>query len=219
MVRENTQHACFRELIQRLWETGSRQWTEIAIGDRKKLQGTIARAINQSIASSADVLGQRLWSSKNNLDNALVPLIKEEDKLWLLHADWDFTLPQSASLEVSICLVTNIEEEVPKFIGFRYEQPHDFGPDQGGDKHKYWHAQPIKRLGKTKMEVPSAEKWMPDDVPAIPLAAWSCVSLLANAVVSVLGADINVRKRLLEAARAAQLDQKEVLGVLNSMAA
>lgn len=153
---------------------------------------------------------------KGDLSDALVPVFYRKDIGCLVYAEWDFTGANTPRAQISILMLPAFRKSsTPRFLGYRFDSPHDH-PGDSGDRHKYWHAQPIRLLGESKGEIPAAEglEWMPDDMPAFPIAAWSPLSLLAAAIYSVLGAQ--AQKEIKQAVKeAGYMDVNEVIRAVN----
>lgn len=67
-------------------------------------------------------------------------------------------------------------------LGWRFEAP------EGSGEHCYWHAQPIREVRRQGDAIPLATPdWLPDTMPAIPLAASDPMQLLVCALVSIYG--------------------------------
>jgi hypothetical protein len=200
-------HQAFRSVLLTFYKSAKDGWS-ITAGDKAKIKSCLAH----SLAPNDSLLSSRLAAQKGDLSDALVPISYHKDRGCLIYAEWDFSGDQVPRAQISVLMLPSLRRSKDKrFIGYRFDSPHDH-PGNSGDRHRYWHAQPIRSLGELKGRIPAAEglEWMPDDVPAFPIAAWTPVSLLAAAIYSVLGAE--AQQTIKSAAqKAGYNDVKEVI--------
>ena len=71
-----------------------------------------------------------------------------------------------------------------KAIGYRFEN--------GDNTHEFYHVQHITRVGKNKLELPTAA-WIPEASPTIPLEAGGPISLLLCMLGSIYGIELKGR--------------------------
>lgn len=204
-------HQAFRSVLLTLYKTAHADW-KVTPQDKAKIKS----CLRHSLAPDESYLSNKLAASKGDLSDALVPLSIYKDRGCLIYAEWDFTGANAARAQISILILPSLRKSGEKrFLGYRFDSPHEC-PGNSGDRHKYWHAQPIRLLGELKTEIPAAEglEWMPDDIPAFPIAAWSPLSLLAAAIYSVLGAE--AQKEIKQAVTmAGYKDVNEVIRAVN----
>lgn len=204
-------YQAFRSVLLTFYKTAHTAW-DVTPQDKAKIKSCLAH----SLAPNESYLFSKLAAPKGDLSDALVPLSYQRDRGCLIYAEWDFSGANAPRAQISILILPSLRKsEEKRFLGYRFDSPHDH-PGNSGDRHKYWHAQPIRLLGELKKEIPAAEglEWMPDDVPAFPIAAWSPLSLLAAAIYSVLGAE--AQKKIKDAVKmAGYKDVNEVIRAVN----
>ena len=84
------------------------------------------------------------------------------------------------SLKVALFLLVEVAgKENLRAIGYRFETPH------GGDRHNYYHVQPIDGFGHSdRWKLPGTD-WVPTDYPAFPIDAQDPIQLLISMLVSL----------------------------------
>lgn len=74
------------------------------------------------------------------------------------------------------------ENDDPQAIGYRFESP------EGGDRHNYYHAQPIRSFSIDEMEWPlPCPSWLPVKRPTFALDAQNFPSLFVSLLISLYG--------------------------------
>ena len=68
-------------------------------------------------------------------------------------------------------------------IGYRFESP------EGGNKHNYYHAQPIRSfsIDEMKWPLPSCPRWLPNKYPTFALDVQNLPSLFVSLFISLYG--------------------------------
>jgi len=179
-------HQAFGRVLLTLYKSAQADWNITA-----RDKAWIKSCLTHSLAPNDSYLSGKLASLNGSLSNALVPVSYHKDRGCLIYAEWDFSGTNVPRAQISVLILPSFRKsQEMRFIGYRFDSPHDH-PGNSEDRHKYWHAQPIRLLGESKATIPAAQRleWMPDDVPAFPIAAWTPLSLLAAAIYSVLGAE------------------------------
>jgi hypothetical protein len=118
------------------------------------------------------------------------PIPHHEKTILIFSMDCDLhTTPDNISFYIIVFHYSNDVEEDPSYLGFRFEGPE--GTPKAASRHNYWHMQIVKEFkGRHASKFPKIHKWLPEDMPCIPIKANSAVTLLICLLFSFYGNEI-----------------------------
>lgn len=168
----------FHDVIRALCERGAEEWQTRFSAPEK---GQLEREIGAQIATKTDVSKQIYSTEKRKL----VPVPLSEEAMKQIHSAF-IIMPVYKNNESGTNFALVILSHKRRPIAFRFE-----GPEDAGDKHRFFHAQLCRGFPKEEMliEISLAHiEDFSDSLPSFPLAADSHHSLLIAALVSLFGA-------------------------------
>lgn len=101
---------------------------------------------------------------------------------------YDFDSNRTTDLAMRIALFVFDENNQTAAIGYRFESP------EGGDRHNYFHAQPIRSFSLNGDNLPCCPNWLPDKYPSFALDAQNIPSLFVSLLISLYG--LNFKREL-----------------------
>jgi len=140
------------------------QWNVQLLGNAWDAQDHLKRASNPSDAGPHKAFPIRPGKFAENYLTVLAPFVLEGGKAPRL------------SLQIGMLLRSGESEN---FFGYRFECP-----ELPGEEHKYFHAQPLQRIGHGQALAMSVV-WYPNRYPTFPLAAENALELVIALLASV----------------------------------
>jgi hypothetical protein len=115
------------------------------------------------------------------------PIPKNEKTIIIFSMDYNFRASMNKiSFYIIVFQYPHNVKENPSYLGFRFESPE--GMKGKKSRHDYWHVQIVKEFkGRHASKFPPIHKWLPVDMPCIPIKAHNPVSLLICLLFSFYG--------------------------------
>jgi len=115
------------------------------------------------------------------------PILDHPKTILIFSMDCDLDAsPSNISFYIIVFQYSNDTDEDPGYLGFRFEGPE--GTENTISRHSYWHVQIVKEFkGRHASKFPKVHKWLPVDMPCIPIRANNPISLLICLLFSFYG--------------------------------
>jgi hypothetical protein len=115
------------------------------------------------------------------------PIPNHPKTLIIFSMDYDFHITSdNISFYIIVFHYSNDVKQDPSYLGFRFEGPE--GTPSTTSRHNYWHMQIVKEFkGRHAAKFPKIHKWLPEDMPCIPMKANSAITLLICLLFSFYG--------------------------------